>query len=81
MGFKATIDMVLEPHELRNKMGRLCVNGEARSDLTKAKLTSRIDAEAGPAGGAAVVTIFGSRAAVSSYLTKNQYDATPVTRR
>ena len=51
----------------RNRMGRLCVTGEARSELKAHSLTSKVLEEHGPNGNA-VVRLTGNRAAIVRYI-------------
>jgi hypothetical protein len=62
-----TLDLVVEC--TRNRQNRVCVQGAARDELTKRKITSRIDVEKGPTGWP-VVTLIGSRVALTKYLTE-----------
>jgi hypothetical protein len=64
--FHIDLDFVLE--ETRNKMNRVCVQGELRAELKKRAITSRVLQENGPAGGNPLVRLYGTRRALETYV-------------
>jgi hypothetical protein len=68
------VDMVLGAKELRNTMGRLCVQGPVREYFKTHALTSLILTEVGPGGGNAEVRVRGSRTALLNFLNDFEYD-------
>lgn len=62
-----TLDMVVG--NTRNRMNRICIQGEARDEIKKYGLQSVIIEEQGPAGGNPVVRLRGSYTGILAYLT------------
>lgn len=65
--FELEVDMILEPDEMRNRMNRQCVAGEARKEMKRFNVLGLLKEDCGPSTNP-VVLLKGPKVGIENYV-------------